>query len=264
MSTLCFRRFRSKHTELNKIYWTHRLGIEAIVARCRSSSPSSFIVNECGAPFQYNMLPLKASELGAWADDYLGRSRLHILLVCAANLEAYLKEVTFVFLMAQGYASNASSLNPVGKAMGAPILERNSLPDPLDYAEGLFQLNYGEAKKVWAKSYKLRCALAHNGGVVTARTLREIPDIGIPINSSITVEWQLLFDSLEAADEIATATDQKVASKTLKIAEIRKDLQYLKDANNLPSRKELAKYLQSQYRLSDESKCKDLEYEFYW
>lgn len=264
-STLCFRRFRAKLTELSRVHWTHTLGADVIRNSIAGLPPDARALATMPISFKRNMLPLSVTEMSTWIDEYLGRARLHLLLVCAASLEEYVKDITLVYLLAKGYRKSHTELNAMGVALGSPILSKQSLPEPVKYAEHLFGVTYGSALVTWHRSYKLRCALAHNGGVVTARTLRDIPDIGIPMGQPIVLTWDELFSSLSAADEIATITDKKIASRDVKRVEIAKELSYLRDIKQLPSRSAVWKYLHEEFGLSKTKRAfrEFVESEFY-
>lgn len=250
-SSLCFRRFRKKHTELSRLYWGYVLSHEATVKCLASAKLTDYAVDAIGPSFSRGMLAVTVADYIASAEEMLSRTRLHLLVVCSANVEAYLKEITFAHLASKGHSKSHLKLDAIGDALGAPILDRSSLPDPLEYAESLFQVVLGKPRTDWNHFYKLRCALAHNGGVVTARTLREIPTLKLPLNSLIGLTWPELFSALEAADKIVEIIDKKVRCKDLKRSEIAKELAYLKEAKKLPPKKDVWKFLHEEFGLTN-------------
>jgi hypothetical protein len=249
-SSLCFRRFRKKHTELSRLYWWYVLSQDAALKILAGGAPTDYAVDIIGASFKRGMLSVTAQEFTDTAEQMLSRSRLHLLVVCSANVEAYLKEITFAFLASKGHTKSYLKLDAIGEALGSPILDRASLPDPLEYAEKLFDVTLGKARSDWNHFYKLRCALAHNGGVVSARTLREVPSLKLPLNSLIGLSWTELFSALEAADKIVETIDNKLRSKELKRSEIAKELAYLKEAKQLPQKNDVWKFLHEQFGLT--------------
>jgi hypothetical protein len=132
-----------------------------------------------------------------------------------------------------------ASWDPVGQALGAPILQRDSLPEPLKYGEQLFGVQYGKYRTLWQRSYKLRCALAHAGGVVTARTKRDLPNLKAPLGSILELSWADLKESLDAADQVATITDKAVSTYKLRLLEADRELRDLSEAGQLPARASL-------------------------
>lgn len=250
-SSLCFRRFRTKHTELSRLYWGSVLAQEATNKVIAGAAPTDHVANVVGASFPVGMFSTRVADYATEAAEMLERSRLHLLVVCSANVEAYLQEITFAHLASKGYAPTHLKLDPVGAAIGAPILNRASLPDPLAYAEHLYGIDLGQPKKDWDHFYKLRCALAHNGGVVTSRTLKEIPSLGLPLNTLIGLSWAELFKALSAADQLVEAIDKSVRCQALKRAEIARELAYLKEAKRLPKFKDVWKFLHEEFGLTN-------------
>ncbi len=250
-STLCFRRFRKKHTELSRLYWGYVLASEATTKLCASANPNDYIVDVVSPSFKRNMLPISVAEFNSASADMLSRTRLHLLVVCSANVEAYLKEACFAYIASKGHSTKCHlKLDAVGSALGAPILERSSLPDPLEYAESLLGLTLGKPRTDWNHFYKLRCALAHNGGVVTARTLRDIPSLKLPLNALIGLAWRELFAALEAADKIVEEIDKKIRTNEVKRVEIAKELAYLKQAKKLPKEHQVWEFLHDEFGLT--------------
>jgi hypothetical protein len=252
-STLCFRLFRKKHTQLSRLYWTYILATETLSKAISGGDPDAFAVDLVGASFKRGMLPEKVGTYSTAIDELISRSRLHLLLVCAANLEVYLKDITFAFLAAKGHSLDHRHLDPIGKALGAPILGRSSLPDPLKYAESLFGISIGKPRDDWNTFYKLRCVLAHEGGVVTSRTLRDLPALKLPVGAFIGLTWPELFKGLEAADKIVESVDSAVSTEEVMKVEIAKELDYLKEAKRLPSEEDLWGILHDNYGFS---RCK--------
>ncbi len=250
--TLCFRKFRSKHTELSKLYWTHQLGSDCLSNSLCNANPDEYAVNEVMAKFTVRMLPLKNREIIEWLPTYLERTRLHLLIICAANLEEYLQEIVSFHLLAKGYQSKSDplKLNEVGNAIGAPILKKDSLPEPLKYAQHLLEVDYGTNLDKWLKAYKLRSSAAHDGGVVTTRTLKDIPELHLPIDAMMGLSWEELKDFLGSAKAIATITDQKVSNYSVKLLETKNLIINLKKHNQLPifkPKRDLWGYLDKNY-----------------
>jgi len=84
--------------------------------------------------------------------------------------------------------------------MGSPILGKSSIPESLKYTENLFGVEFGSRKEIWRKPYKLRCVVAHNGGVVMPKTLRQIPDLSIREFEMMGISWNELRKAMNAAD----------------------------------------------------------------
>lgn len=237
--SLAFRRFRRQHTELSRVYWTLQLGVDSLDYGAATAAPGAAAVATLHGTFGNGMLPMSIAELRAWLSPVMGRSRLHLLVVCAASLEAYLKDITFLHIGAMGHLATGLKLDDVGRALGAPILERDSLPEPLKYAEVLFGVSYGPHRAILHRAYKLRCALAHAGGVVTARTKRDIPELKAGIGTVLELSWPELREALAAADQIATVTDMATSTYRLRLIEAERELDELAKGGKLPPRLKL-------------------------
>ncbi|MCB0639935.1 MAG: hypothetical protein KDC54_25110 [Lewinella sp.] len=248
--TLTFTRFRRKHYELNRLYWTQYLGYKALNTALQHLPDSELTITHIAPELPQKQHLHTVAETREWAEEYLSRSRLHLLVICSANLESYLQEITFWHIANLGHLkTGVYQLTSVGKALGNPILGKASLPQPLKYAQDLFQLSFGNDLTVWQRSYKLRCAAAHNGGIVTARTLRDIPDLDDGINAPIGIDWPTFKTSLAAAENIAKTIDQKVSNKKLRILEVRRELEELKEISQLPDLSNLWSYIHHSFGL---------------
>ncbi len=261
-TTLAFRRFREKLHDLSKIYWTHQIGVESIIKQTQNANPDDFIVDVIGCSFDRRMHPKKVSETIDWLPKYLERARLHILIVTSASLEAYLHDITFNFLAAKGYLKHSSSntelltLNEIGDALGNPILGKSSIPEPLKFAEKLFNIDYGNNRTIWTKSYKLRCVAAHNGGMVMPKTLQQIPDLAIPEFEMIGLDWDELRKSMNAADEIVAMTDYHISSYEITSIEVEQTLRILKKKGKLPPQQKLWTFMFDEFSLMVRKKDK--------
>lgn len=247
-SSLCFRRFRERHTEVSRSHWSSSLAFEVTSSALGNVPAADYVVDAFRPSFSRGMYPLRAAEMISAIPGYVARLRLQLLVTCCANLEAYLKEITFLHLSSLGHSSDFITLDAIGTALGKPILGNSSLIEPLIYAESLYRVSFGTALTRWKHFYKLRCAAAHSGGVVTPRTLREIPTLKLPLHAQIGLSYKELFEALEAADQIVEVIDRKVVSRSLKRTEIGRELSYLQAAGKLPSKKDVCAFLHKEFR----------------
>lgn len=244
-TTLSFRRFRRKLNELSMVHWTNQIGADSIVQLVDGKPESAYAVDEIGCAFDRRMFPRSVSETRDWLPVYIERTRLHLLVLTAASLEAYLHEATFVHLAAAGYVKRPTTLveplklNDLGEALGKPILGKASLPEPLKYAEQLFALDYGDHRAVWTKAYKLRCVAAHTGGMVSSKHLKDIPDLDLDEYDMIGLEWNELREAMKAADHIASQTDYAIASDESRLIEAEQTMRIMKAKGELPKKRKL-------------------------
>ena len=130
------------------MYWGYVLSQDATVKCLASAKPTDYAVDAIGPSFVRGMLAVTVADYIASAEEMLLRTRLHLLVVCSANVEAYSKEITFAHLASKGHSRSHLKLDAIGDALGAPILDRSSLPNPLEYAEILFQVVLGKSRAV--------------------------------------------------------------------------------------------------------------------
>lgn len=252
-TTLCFRNFLKKHSELSRIYWTHLMSSEHLKNSIATAPADEYTATYLKANFPPFMHPQTIKETLSWLDTYMDRSRLHILVVCSANLEAYLKEMTTLFLLSKGHKKSSSDpfkLNSIGKALGAQILEKSSLPDPLKYAQDLFDINLKSELPLWKTAYKLRCAAAHNGGVVDEKTKSELSNLNLNLGDQISLNWDDLKSYLKCAHDIAKKIDSRLQSYEIKLIESEKILKEGKDNKKLPARKKIWTYLHENFSIN--------------
>jgi hypothetical protein len=126
--TLAYRRFLEKNSELSTIHWMHVVGSEAITKGLTGANKASLAVDALGIPTKQQFYGYSAGDTLQLLDQYLNRCRLHLLVICCANLEAFLKDVTFCYVAGMGYKAAPGKLSITGAALAAPILDSNSLP----------------------------------------------------------------------------------------------------------------------------------------
>lgn len=256
-STYCFRQFRKKHTVLSDIYWMSQLGNQATLKLVDGISESQFVADIVASPaVPRGKFPLKIKEFRERLGLHEGIHRLHLLVVCSANFESYLQDAVRLRVGSLGYASKAFTLNSVGSAMAKPVINSSTVPDMLEYIEKLLSLQFGDARSLWKKAYKLRCAAAHNGGVATSKTRRDIPSLGLSDGAPISLSWPELMSYLDAADRIATAVDMSISTPAVRDLEGRWILDELKAQKALPPFASVWQFMHDEYRILVSSKAK--------
>lgn len=243
---IAFRRFREKHIELSEIYWQHVIGSQVVARVLRSAKDGDLAVSALGISTKQTEWGFTAKETLQSTGAYLDRVRLHLLAICCANLEAFLKDVAFCHVLSLGYKDAPGKLSPSGKALGSPILDRASLPEPLKYAEHLFSISYGAHLARLKRAYLYRCALVHNGGVVLPRTISELSLAPTRLHTRLGYSWADLKAVLESAFEVARTTGRKVSSYNFRLQEVERELCYLKETATLPKDSEVWKYFHDQ------------------
>ena len=152
--------------------------------------------------------------------------------------------------------------------MGAPILERSTVPGMIKYAASLYEIDFGKNADDWIKLYQLRCEAAHNGGIATPDLLKQISGMKLQLDPKayemLGLTWDELRGSMKAADEIAAQIDSKVASYPLQLLEAEQILRELKILERFPKRHKLWEYMHEEYGIKVKRQDKlNLESMFY-
>ncbi len=273
-STLSFRKFREKTHELSKTYWLQQLGADALLQSLVNKPSSGYTVKELPGSFEFRMYPATVSETMDWIPTYMNRNRLHLLVVYTAFLESYLKSIAFFYVASLGYIINKDSMNetikldPIGKAMGSPIIERSTIPDMLKYASNLFGVDFGKNAADWIKIYQLRCEVAHNGGVATPDFFKKMGGMKMHLDPKefemLGLTWEELRMYMKAGDDIAATIDLKISAYTIEVLEVEQVMRELYTLGKLPARNSLWQYLHDNYGLKMRGKDKlEVERRFY-
>lgn len=256
-STYAFRKFRQKTNNLSRIYWTQQMATDCLQNYLLSKEPEAHPVDEIGCCFDKRMYTENIADTLTWLPEYMGRNRLHLLVIYTAFLETYLKEITFYYIASQGYISNKSEkdkpikLTKVGEAYSFPIIKSSTVPDMIKYASELFDINFGKQATEWIKIYKVRCAAAHNGGIATPKFLQDISGMSLALNPQeydhIGLTWDELRTAMRYADEIAALIDSKISNYGIRILETEQVMRELKSKNALPQKTKIWQILHDKY-----------------
>lgn len=256
-STYAFRRFRQKTNDLSRIYWTQQMATDCLQKHLLSKDPNSHPVDEIGCSFEKRMYTENIADTLFWLPNYMGRNRLHLLVIYTAFLETYLKEITFYYIASMGYISNKDEkekpikLTKVGEAYSSPIIKSSTVPEMIKYASELFDINFGKNAAEWNKIYKVRCVAAHNGGIATSKFLQEISGMPLDLNPQendhIGLTWDELRTAMRYADEIAALIDSKISNPEIRILEAEQVMRELKRKNALPARNKIWQILHDRY-----------------
>jgi hypothetical protein len=274
-ASYAFRKFRLKTNQISKIYWLQQLGLNLIEEKLKSLKPNDlFIENMPIAHFDAKMYPYNVTETSEDCKVFMDRNRLYLLVIYTAFLESYLKEITIFYLAASGYIANPDEksdsirLNPIGKALGAPILDRSSVPEMIKYAAQLFEIDFGKDADEWSKIYKIRCEVAHNGGVATPNFLKQMSGFAFENDPKASemfgISWEELRKIMRISDEIAAKIDSKINFNKMSDWEIDQIFRELFVFKKLPPKKEVWHFIFENYGLkTNNHKKMELERRYY-
>lgn len=234
--TAAFIRFKEKHTALSDLYWGVHFALDTTASTLSTEKDRTKKIAAIIPPtFEAKRLDVTLGESDVLFPAYLARTRVFLLLAAAANLEAYLKEIIVVDVLSKGFGTLPDSLSAAGEALAAPIIDSNSLMPQLKYARDYFNAPITEEVSKWGEYYKIRSNMAHVGGFVTARTLRDLPNQGLKIGEVIHLTWEQLKNALKAAFDIADQIDRKAFCQGVW------DAEFFREAEALKSQKLLMK-----------------------
>lgn len=235
-TSVAFRRFNRRHAALSSHYWMHVLGTEVIKKNLKGADPKDFAISALGVSMKQQEFGYDVRGTLESLDEYLNTSRLHILAICLAQLEAFLKEITYCVARLRDPSPRIGSLSPMAEAMAKPILKVDSLPKPLKYAESFLDVSIGPQIKTLKGAYNYRCAAVHNGGYATPRTRKELGRADLSLHQKLSLTWAELKPILVAAHEVADRIDMRWSNKGIHLIECEFELSHLKDLKKLPNR----------------------------
>lgn len=233
-TTMVFRRFRDKNTALSRLYWTSEAGRHAIRTVLNGRPNGDLAVQALGVTFDSRHLRESVGEIIERLDERAGSERLHLLVICCANLESFLQDAIELWVAHLGHRSADYRLTAVGKALASPVVDRSTVPDMLEYVEQLLDVRFATHLTDWRRGYKLRCAAAHEAGVMSVETAKKLGGVGAGVGDWIKVSWDELKALMTAAHAIAESIDRKLSSAPLREFEVEWTLAQWKREKRLP------------------------------
>jgi len=222
------------------MYWSTELGHDAIRQLLSTASPrTDNAVNHISTTVPQRHLPETVASLLSKLPSIAGTQRLHLLVIESANLEAYLQDAITLHVASIGHGNEPTGLNNIGKAIARPVINSSTIPDMLEYIEDLIDVRFGIHLTRWKKAYKLRCAAAHNGGVMTSQQRKKMPDLPVAPGAAITLNWDELKAYLDSAFQMAQMIDERISTRAFHDIEARWVVNEFKKDGVLPTKKEL-------------------------
>jgi hypothetical protein len=244
-STICFRKFRKKLSELSKMHWTSLMGANYISeANSAIGVKDKLALTIATLPFQGRMLALDKDEMSEWLKEYENSIRNSILVLRSGNIEFYLKRSILIYLLCNGYAElgDKFKLNSVGEAIGAPVIKKSTIHKQLIYIGKLLDIDFKKHISVWEKAYKQRCILAHQAGIISGADNDDI----LFYDENIQTDWESLLQVLDSTNQIVGIIDQKISSSKFRLLELEFELSILKKAKKLPLKENLWIYIHNE------------------
>lgn len=235
-TTIAFRRFKKRHAELSTIYWSHFVGARLVEKHLKNVPGDALACDVLSIPVKQEQFGFSASDALGRMPTYLDTCRLHILSICLAQLESYIKEMAYLAAAKLDPRPQSRGLSPLAAEMASAILEVDSLARSLCFAETLFETSLSPERAKIERAYKLRCAAVHTGGYVTRRNVKDLGIANLKLHERITLSWSQLKADMEAACNIADKIDRATASTQVFEIEARRELDNLRVVGALPPR----------------------------
>ncbi|MBK7824372.1 hypothetical protein [Nannocystis sp.] len=164
--------------------------------------------------------------------------------------------------MFKGYVGGRpNTLSPVGDALIAPGL-KSSLRTSLTYISSLMGHDFGGVLAVVVEAYQIRCAVAHNGGVVDSEAARRLPKLAKNLGKRILLFWKELLVYLDGIDKIAQQIDLTIPERPLSRTEARWLIQDSIDGNKKISAHEIRHRLANSHGLKSMPSAREISAEF--
>ncbi len=190
--TYVFRCFKGELTLLSRLHWITEFTLKHAkqsLAPYYSAHAGVYIKDVLAViDFDHSMLHEKPSAFIDNAQEYMDHFRMLLVVKGCAILEAYIHRYVHYFAVHLGYlGSKFDSISDVGEAVIKPSMVSN-LYNSLRYAEKLMQINFGQELLFVKEAYQVRCAAAHNGGIIDDETAKKFLHIKEElVNGSLSI-----------------------------------------------------------------------------
>lgn len=214
-------------------------------------------------------LSIPTGQFVGMETDAMAHLRAILLVKGIASLEDYIHRYCSYYAIYKGcVGKKANKLSDVGQALIAPAM-KSSLDPVLKYVSSLMGLDFGKFLGVVAEAYQIRCAVAHNGGVVDPETAQKLPKLKKRLGERILLTWDDLQAYLNGIDSIACQIDQVIPEKKLNGIEVRWLIQTAIDNDNDNDNKQnkvsafqIRHLLATVYRIQSMLRASDIASEF--
>ena len=249
--TYNYRCFKLEFSSLSRLYWCVEYSTKLANQQISNTAESltGKYLNEILplSDFDNGKLHITASEFMRESETHISHLRLLLVVKACALLEEYLHRQAHYYAIHLGYVGKKfNELNEVGKTMIKPTLVSN-LHESLKYFQHLATLNFGSLMLTIKEAYEIRCAVAHNGGIVDHETARRLPKFNKIIGQRIQINWSELNIYLKAIHDVATKMDECLPVGRIRSIEVNWLLQGLFDLDKNLTAKAARKLLITEY-----------------
>ena len=246
LRSAAFAAFKKEFSAASRILWTMEYA-SAVAAEHVAGVPagdSRFVGTSAPAKgFDPKRLGVSAASYAADLDDHLGHLRLLVLVKAVASLESLLQRYAELHTAFAFRGKSANMLSEVGKAIVRPA-NTGGMKEYLPYVCELVGAKIdADDRKALQEAYQLRCAAAHNGGVVDAETATKVPRLKKLMGVPIRLGWSELNAFLESAFNVAQCIELEIGGRNLRRVEIEWHIQDMIDLDRSVTAIEVRKQL---------------------
>lgn len=249
--TYIYRCFKEEFSLLSRLHWFFAYSSNL------ASGELSKVLPATGPNFIKDVLPLSsfdneklhisASDFITSTSEYVAHLRMLLLVKGVASLEEFVHRYIQYVTIHLGYMGpKYNKINEIGEALAKPAMVSN-LYNCLKYVEKLLGCTFGTDLNKVKEAYQIRCAAAHNGGIIDHETAKKLPQYNGQIGKRIELEWSVLHEYLKSIHAVALKIEDSLPVAVVKGVEVSWLLQDLFDANPALTAKQARKLLKQEY-----------------
>lgn len=234
--TYIYRRFKEEFSLLGRTHWYLEYSAKSTsqqIAASANLSTDKFVDEMLPLPdFDNHRLHITPNEFIAQADAHIAHLRLLLVVNVCAVLEEYLHRYTHYYAIHMGHVDiKFNRVTEEGCKKIKNVLVSN-LQSSLTRFQQLTDCNVTDQIQIINEAYQIRCAVAHNGGIVDREVSQKLPKYKEMIGKRICLSWQELNVYLMAIYDVATQVDECLPVNQIRSIEVNWLLQDIFDSEN--------------------------------
>ncbi|MEW6648416.1 MAG: hypothetical protein AB1450_14535 [Pseudomonadota bacterium] len=207
--TYAYRTFKSEFSNLNRLHWFFSYASRRVETEINSVSETiastRFIGDILPANnFASKSLGITPAKFALEVDEHIEHLRLVLLVKACAAAEDFIHKYCQYWAISAGYVGHKQNkVNKIGNAIIAPAMISN-IAKSTTYIEELTSASLGPKKGTLGPAYDLRCAAAHNGGIIDHEILKKVQFSGIDIGDRIKLGWHEFHRYIDAIFDVCS------------------------------------------------------------
>lgn len=249
--TYIYRCFKEEFSLLSRLHWFFAYSSKLAASELSNvalTSDSIFIKDVLPiSDFDNEKLHISVPDFIASSTEYIAHLRMLLLVKGVASLEEFTHRYIQYFVIHLGYVGpRYNKINELGEALAKPAMASN-LFSCLKYVEKLTGCAFGTNLTKVKEAYQIRCAAAHNGGIIDHETAKKLPQFSGQIGKRIELEWNALHGYLKSIHAVALKIEESLNANEVRAVEVNWLLQDLFDANGALTARQARKLLKQEY-----------------